>query len=174
MEVSLIVCINKVNALGKDNKLLYHIKEDLANFKRLTLGNILIMGKNTYESLPKKPLSKRTTIIIADDKEYKPEVSEGEEVFVCDSIESALSTAEVISEEKEVFVVGGASIYRQFIEQDLVDTMFITLVDDDMKGDVVFPNINESEWQTIFKVEAHHEENQPRYGYIILKKKKNA
>ena len=174
MRISLIACINKVNALGKDNELLYHIKEDLANFKRLTLGNIIIMGKTTYESLPKKPLPNRTTIIISSDEDYNPQTSDGSDiVYVCDTIESALLTAETICDGKEVFVVGGASIYNQFINQGLVDTMFLTLVDDETEGDVLFPTINQEEWCTVFKLAAHVEENQPSYEFLILKKNKN-
>ena len=174
MRISLIACINKVNALGKNNDLLYHIKEDLVNFKRLTLGNIIIMGKTTYESLPKKPLPNRTTIIISSDENYNPQVSDdADTVYVCDTIESALSTAETICEGKEVFVVGGASIYHQFINQRLVDTMFLTVVDDDAEGDVSFPSINQEDFRTVFKLTAHVEEGKPSYEFLILKKNKN-
>ena len=147
MKINLIACINAVNALGKNNDLLYHIKSDLANFKRMTIGEVLIMGKNTFESLPRKPLPNRTTIIIANDKDYVPQLESDEsDVYVVDSIESALQTAETIN-AKEVYVVGGASIYHQFIERRLVDTMYITFVNDDEEGDVQFPEIIVGDWK---------------------------
>lgn len=146
MRIKLIACINQVNALGKDNNLLYHISSDLANFKRLTMGGVLIMGKNTYESLPKKPLPNRTTIIICDEADYNPQNDGDQSVFVADSIPSALSIVETLDNEN-VFVVGGASIYTQFIDGGLVDEMYLTIVDDDTEGDVTFPEINTSKYQ---------------------------
>lgn len=168
MDISLIACINKANALGKDNKLLYHIKSDLSTFKTLTTHNIIIMGKNTYESLPKKPLPNRTTIIITNEKDYNPEVAEDSTVFVCDSIESAIMTAEtIINNDEKIFVVGGASIYRQFLEQKLVKRMFLTVVDDDAEGDVFFPEINHEEWETIVKMPPINE-NGVVYNFMIM------
>lgn len=146
MRIKLIACINHVNALGKDNSLLYHISSDLANFKRLTIGGVLIMGKNTYESLPKKPLPNRTTIIICNEENYNPQNNGDNAVFVADSIPSALSIAETLDNEN-VFVVGGASIYTQFIESGLVDEMYLTIVDDETEGDVVFPEISSTQYQ---------------------------
>ena len=150
MKIKLIACINKVNALGKNNELLYHIPSDLANFKRLTINEVIIMGKNTYESLPKKPLPNRTTIIINDDMEYLPKVEGEDSVFIADSIQSALSIAETLDCES-VWVVGGASIYSQFIAKKIVDEMFLTVVDDDTEGDVTFPLINEDEFILRYK-----------------------
>lgn len=150
MKIKLIACINNVNALGKDNQLLYHLKSDLSNFKSLTMGGILIMGKNTYESIPQKPLPHRTTIIICNEEDYVPECKEGKEVYVVDSIESALGVIETFDNDN-VWVVGGASIYKQFIEQDLVDTMVLTIVDDDTPGDVTFPTVDLNKYRLAYQ-----------------------
>ena len=70
MKFIIIACVNELNYIGKDNKLLYTIKEDLNHFKNLTNGNVVIMGRKTYESLPKKPLPNRINIILTRDKNY--------------------------------------------------------------------------------------------------------
>lgn len=146
MKINIIACINSVDAIGKDNKLLYRIPSDLLNFKLLTDGRVIIMGRNTYESLPKKPLKNRIHIIISSDADYTPTCREGETVYVVNSIDAAIQTAETFGIE-EVFVIGGASVYRQFMEQDNVDKLFITLVEDEEEGDVHFPAIEDSKWQ---------------------------
>lgn len=167
MKINLVVCINNKNALGKNNELLYHIPSDLANFKRLTNGGVLIMGKNTYESLPKKPLPNRKTIIICDEEDYIPQASE--EVLVIDSIDNAMQLAETLGNEN-VFVVGGASIYRQFMELGLVDKMYVTRVNDDIEGDVVFPEISEDNWIVRYLSDNMTFENLT-YNFIIYEKK---
>ncbi len=171
MKINLIACINQVNALGKNNVLLYHISSDLANFKRLTLGKVIIMGKNTYESLPKKPLPNRTTIIICNEEDYTPSAETNDDVFIVDSIEAALNTAETLNVE-EVFVVGGASIYKQFMEQDLVDKMFITLVNDETEGDVEFPQIDSTKWVIRYLSDAMKAASKGKltYNFIIYER----
>ena len=168
MNINLVVCINSKNALGKNNELLYHIPSDLANFKRLTNGGVLIMGKNTYESLPKKPLPNRKTIIICNEEDYVPQASE--EVLVIDSIEGAIQLAETLGNDN-IFVVGGASIYRQFIELGLVDKMYVTRVNDDIDGDVSFPEISENDWVMRYLSDNMTFENLT-YNFIIYEKKR--
>ena len=172
MEINLIACINKVNALGKDNELLYHISSDLKNFKSLTMNGIIIMGKNTYESLPKKPLPNRTTIIICNEENYTPFVEENKSVFVADSIPTALGIAETLP-NKNVWVIGGASIYRQFIEQGLVDKLYLTVVDDDTQGDVHFPTFGDIDYRLLFKTPTIKETERGRllsYQFHIYEK----
>ena len=151
MRIKLIACINNVHALGKDNELLYHIPSDLANFKRLTMNEVVVMGRNTYESLPKKPLPNRTSIVISSDVEYQPSVSnDSDSVFVADSIESAISIAETL-DCNTIWVIGGASIYEQFVAKKMADEIYLTVVDDELEGDVVFPYIDENQFTLRYK-----------------------
>lgn len=174
MRIKLIACINKVNALGKNNELLYHIKSDLANFKRLTLNEVIIMGRNTYESLPKKPLPNRTSIIISHNMEYQPTVGNSDSVFVADSIESAISIAETLDCES-IWVIGGASIYEQFIARKLVDEIYLTVVDDELEGDVFFPYIDENQFTLRYKsnpIIEGDEDSSVSHSFQIYERKK--
>lgn len=141
--ISIIVAIAKNHAIGKDNQLLWHISEDLKRFKRLTAEHKVIMGRNTLLSLPKWPLPKRTNIVITDNP---AEIFEGCEMVF--SIEEAISKCHP---EEECFVMGGASVYRQFMP--MADKLYITRVNKDFDGDTFFPEIDEKYWELIEKSE---------------------
>lgn len=138
-QLSIIVAIAKNYAIGKDNKLLWHISDDLKRFKQLTTGNVIIMGKKTYESLPVKPLPNRTSIVITDiaDETF-------ENCITAYSIEDAIAKA---SAEKENFIIGGGSIYKQFMQH--VSKLYLTTVDLSFNADTFFPEIDFSEWKTL-------------------------
>src|SRR5664279_2884229 len=101
-KISIIVAVAQNNAIGKDNKLLWHISEDLKRFKRLTSGNTVVMGKNTFYSLPIRPLPNRTNIVITD---VPGETIEG--CVMAYSIEDAIEKCESVNEN---FIIGGGSI----------------------------------------------------------------
>lgn len=143
LQLNIIACINDKLVLGKDNGLLYNLPSDLKHFKSLTTDNVVIMGKNTYDSLPIKPLPKRVNIVLTSDKTL--EVSDG---HVCQSIEECLELCRTSYSDKKIFVIGGASIYRQFLNLGIVDKMFISHVYDDAEGDVYFPDVfHNGEWE---------------------------
>lgn len=130
-KISIITAVaKKNNAIGKDNKLLWHIPADLEYFKKTTLGKPMIMGLNTFKSLP-GILPGRTHIVLSPDK------IELTGAMVATSIEEAL---EIAAEEntEEVFVIGGGFVYSQFI--DIADRLYITLVDGDFEADTFFPD----------------------------------
>lgn len=136
-QISIIVAIASNNAIGKDNDLLWQISEDLKRFKRLTEGHFIVMGKNTYFSLPRRPLPKRTNMVITD--------VAGEQIDDCMmaySIEDALNKMET---DTENFIIGGGSIYKQFMP--LADKLYITRVHKEFEGDVFFPEIDSEIWQ---------------------------
>lgn len=139
--LSIIVAIAKNHAIGKDNQLLWHISEDLKRFKRITAGHKVIMGRNTLLSLPKWPLPKRTNIVITDDPE---ETFEG-----CEMAHSIEEAAAKCDPAEECFVMGGASVYRQFMP--LADKLYITRVNKDFEGDTFFPEIEEKDWKLVEK-----------------------
>lgn len=105
--ISIIVAIAENYAIGKDNNLLWHLSDDLKRFKKLTIGNIVIMGKKTFESLPKGALPERDNIVISDNKN-----DTFKDCIMADSIEDALNKCD---ETKEIFIIGGGSVYRQFL-----------------------------------------------------------
>ncbi len=135
--ISIIVAFASNMAIGKDNRLLWHISDDLKRFKQLTSGHTVIMGRNTWLSLPKRPLPHRTNIVITDNP---TECFEG--CVMVNSIEAALARCNPADES---FVMGGASIYRQMMP--LAHKLYITRVDKPFEGDTFFPEINPTEWE---------------------------
>jgi dihydrofolate reductase len=137
--ISIIVAIAENYAIGKNNGLLWHIPGDLKRFKRLTTGHTVIMGKKTYESLPRRPLPNRVNIIITDNPE-----DHFDQCVMAFSIEDALTKTDLSDEN---FIIGGASVYRQFLP--FTDRLYITWVHKSFDGDVFFPEIDFSEWLLI-------------------------
>ena len=135
--ISIIVAIAENNAIGKDNDLLWHIPSDLKRFKKITSGHTVIMGRRTFESLPRRPLPNRRNIVITD---IRDEMFEGCEMAY--SIDEALAKCE---SPEENFVIGGASVYRQFLRY--ADRLYLTLVKKSYDGDVFFPEIDFSQWR---------------------------
>ena len=171
----IIACINQKRVLGNEGKLLYHIGNDLANFKRMTVGNVVIMGRKTFESLPNgAPLKDRVNIIITADEEYSID-AKFDNVYIVHSVEDAVELCDAFFSDKEVFVIGGESIYRQFMEKDLVNEMRLTIVNDDTDGDAVFPEYNEEDWYVYYKsmaqVSSWEGVDKSFYFEILLKKK---
>lgn len=132
--LSIIVAIDEHLAIGKDNRLLWHIPEDLKHFKELTTGHTVIMGENTYRSIG-RPLPNRTNIVITLDTTFQAEGCQ-----VVHSIDEALDTARQY-EQEEVFVIGGASIYKQFLP--LVDRLYLTQVVGTYEADTFFPSYDD-------------------------------
>jgi dihydrofolate reductase len=159
MTVSIIVAIAKNNAIGKDNKLLWYLPNDLKHFKDVTTGHTVIMGRKTYDSVG-KPLPKRRNIIIT-----RQAISiEGCEVV--NSLEAALA---LCKDEDEVFIVGGAEIYRQSIP--LTDRIYLTVIDQEFEGDSFFPELNPAEWEEKERANFEPDEkNKLRYSFITLER----
>lgn len=149
MSISIIVAVADNCAIGKDNKLLWHISDDLKRFKKVTTGHFLIMGKNTYLSLPVRPLPNRTSIVISDDP-----ADNYEGCIMAHSIEDAVSKC---PEGEECFVIGGGSIYRQFMP--LADKLYITRVRQEYEADTFFPEIDEQQWELVAQEDHVDEEN---------------
>ena len=170
----IIACINQKRALGKENKLLYHIGNDLANFKRMTIGNVVIMGRKTFESLPNgEPLKDRINVIITANEDFGVD-SKFENVYIVKSIKDAVELCDAFFYDKEVFIIGGESIYHQFMDEGLVDEMRLTIVNDETEGDVYFPEFNEDDWSVYYKSMAQvssYEGIDKSFYFEILKRK---
>lgn len=133
-----IVAVDKNWAIGFKNKLLVSIPADMRFFRDVTTNKVVIMGKNTLESLPGgRPLKNRTNIVIALEKDYK--VPDATVVY---SIEEALEEAKKYKSE-DIYVIGGASIYRQLLPY--CDTVHVTKIDYAYEADTYFPNLDEME-----------------------------
>ncbi len=136
-QVSIIVAIARNNAIGYANKLLYWLPNDMKRFKELTTGHTIIMGRRTFESLPKGALPNRRNIVLSRNTEA---AFTGAECFR--SLEEALSHCVA---DEEVFIIGGASVYEQAMSY--ANKLYITLVEDTPKqADAFFPAINQTEW----------------------------
>lgn len=148
--ITAIVCCNKNNSIGKDLNLIYHIKDDLKRFKNMTENNVVIMGRKTFESLPNsQPLKNRINIILTKDKDFfvdNDKIDESSEVYIVHSIEDLKDVIEAFLYDKKIFLIGGAEIYKLFIDNNLVDRIEMTFVDDDIIGDKFFPILDRSKW----------------------------
>lgn len=159
--ISIIVAVAENNAIGKDNKLLWHISDDLKRFKKLTSENTVVMGKNTYFSLPVRPLPGRKNIVITD---IPDESFDG--CLNAHSIEEAIC---LMDKDKENFIMGGASIYRQFF--NIAQKLYLTRVYKSFEGDTFFPEIANNQWQLLEKSEVFTDEKSGlRFSYIIYQK----
>jgi dihydrofolate reductase len=134
--INIIAAMGKNRVIGKDNKLPWHISDDLKNFKKLTSGNVVVMGRKTFESIG-KPLPNRVNIVISSS------MPETEGIIVCHDIPSALEKAR--SYNKEIFIIGGATIYQQTIPW--ANRMYLSYVKGDYDGDAFFPEYDESKWK---------------------------
>ncbi|MEA1872923.1 MAG: dihydrofolate reductase [Bacteroidota bacterium] len=166
MSFSIIVAIAKNQAIGRNNDLLWYISDDLKRFKRITTGHTIIMGRNTFKSLPKGPLPKRKNIVITDNLgDYSiPEMYPNKDCIMVNSIEKAM---EACNPEEENFVIGGESIYKQFLPY--AKRLYLTLIHEDVTdADVFFPDYDPETWVEIER-EDYLDEN-PAYSYVILEK----
>ncbi len=156
-QITMIVAVAENGAIGKDNNLLWHISGDLKRFKAITTGHSIIMGRKTYLSFPKRPLPDRKNIILTTrDNTY-------EGAFTAKNIEQALA----LCDSDEVFIIGGESIYRQFLP--MTTKIYLTRVHRSYEADTFFPTLNMDEWETIETEE--HLDGEPPFTYITLRKK---
>ena len=145
MKVSLIVALAENGVIGNCGKIPWYIREDLRRFKKLTTNKAILMGRNTWESLPVKPLSNRRCFVASKT------ILNGfidQRFFLCRSVEHGIYDADIYGYE-ECFIIGGNNIYKEALELGVIDTMYITRVKGNYEGDTYFPesSINWSEWE---------------------------
>ena len=164
MILALAVAVSQNNVIGSDNKLPWHIPEDLKKFKEITADYPLVMGRKTFESLP-RVLSGRDHYVITRNSDYKtqnPVAAKSDRVFVFTSINEALERLNSSNYEK-AFIIGGGEIYRQTL--DFCDYLYITEIKMDIKGDTFFPEINPQKWE-----EKSREEFEG-FDFVVYKKR---
>ena len=159
MKVNLIVAVSKNGVIGKDNKLLWSLPTDLKNFRTLTSGNTVIMGRKTFDSIGKS-LPNRLNVVIS---RTNPVIKD---CIVVDNIISAIKK----SDKGEIFIIGGEEIYKLFLQKDLVDRIYLTLVDADVDGDAHF-EFDESKWKVTFKQDFEKDsKNEYNYSFITYER----
>lgn len=167
MKISMIVAIGKKGQLGKDNQLLWHIPEDLKNFKKLTTNHHIIMGRKTFESIG-KPLPNRTSIVLSKN-DFK-----ANGIFTCKSIEEAINLCKERGEQ-EVFIIGGGELYRSTIEN--VDRIYLSKVYYDGDADTYFPTLKTQDWIILEEINYKETNNEdgtkiPAWQFCILERLK--
>lgn len=166
MKYVAIACVNARGCIGLNGELLYSIHNDMANFRRLTIGNVVIMGRKTFESLPNiKPLSDRVNIIITSNKDYHVDKHGAIDVHVVTSLEDAVKLCEEKYSNLISYVIGGESIYVQAMRKNILTDIMLTCVNDDKHGDASFPPIDEESWMLRFETLYQHEGYDFKYEY---------
>ena len=157
IHLAIIVAIDKNNAIGKDGGLLCHLSADLRHFKSLTMGHSIIMGRKTFESLPKGALPGRENIVVTRNPEY-----EAKGAKVAHSIEEAFGMA---THPGEVFVIGGGTLYEAALP--IAEVLHLTTIEHRFEGaDTFFPEINPDEWNLTLKEPFTADEKNP-YPYTF-------
>lgn len=160
--ISIIVAIAENRAIGFENKLIYWLPNDLKRFKALTTGNTIIMGRRTFESLPKGALPNRRNIVLS--RNGKAEDFPGADLYA--DLDSALASC-----TGEVYIIGGSSVYREAMPK--ADRLCLTYIyDTPQNADTFFPEINSEEWEESFHEEHDTDEKHAqRYAFVDLVRK---
>ncbi len=132
--IAMIVAVDEKLGIGRNNELMWHLSEDLKRFKAITTGHTVVMGKNTWLSLPFKPLKNRQNVIISTS------MDNADGAILVKSIEEAIE----VCKDKTTYIIGGYSIYKQMMP--LADKLIVTHIYEEFEADTFFPEINPQEW----------------------------
>ncbi len=159
---SIIVALSQNYVIGKDQDLLWHISEDLKRFKQITSGATVIMGRKTYLSLPRRPLPNRRNIVLSS--------QQNTQLDGCEVVSSIDVIRQLVDDAQENFVIGGGSVYEQFLP--FADKLYVTWVYKDFDGDTFFPEIDEQEWEVLEQSPRFYDETSMlNYAYFTYKRK---
>lgn len=162
-KISIIVATDENWIIGKKNGLPWKLSADLKHFKALTTGHTVIMGRKTFDSIG-KPLPERTNIIITRNSDFKVP-----DCIVVGSMEEAL---EASPDNDEIFVMGGAEIYKQFLP--IVQTIYLTRIHHRFDGDISFPALNPADWKETRREDFDRDDKNPyRYTFLTLEKSRH-
>ncbi len=161
--ISLIVAKAKNGAIGKDNQLLWHLPKDLQYFKRITDGQVIIMGRKTLESLPCL-LPRREHWVLTRDSDYKAPY---EDVLVFHSLAAVVEAAR---QKEQVYIIGGAEIYQQLLPY--ADELLITEVDAEFEADAFFPLIDSTQFEEVHRETMETDEKHPwPFAFVVYRRK---
>ena len=161
MKLALICAMAENRTIGRNNSLPWHLSEDLKYFKRTTMGNSIIMGRKTWESIG-RPLPGRTNIVITTNPDY---VAQG--IKVVNSLQAAIKLAKsisIIDGSEEAFVIGGAGLYKEALPH--AELFHLTRVHAEVEGDTFLAEFNENEWTEVAREDFAKSETNP-YDYSI-------
>ncbi len=159
--VSLLVAMAKDRVIGVNNALPWHLPADLKHFKALTMGHHIVMGRKTYESIG-KPLPGRTSVVVTRNADFS-----APGVHVASSLDAAIAAC---GDDAEIFVIGGADIYRQAIT--IADRIYLTEIDADIIGDAHFPEFDFTLWKESARVShAPDANNRYRHHFVLYDRK---
>lgn len=161
--ISLIVVHDLNRVIGQDNKMPWHIPNELAYFKEKTMGKAIVMGRSTFESIG-RPLPGRLNIVISRNTSYN-----AEGVTVVHSIKEAIEVAN--KHHEEVMIIGGEQIFKEVLPY--ADLLYITLIEHEFEGDTFFPTY-EQNWEVISTSEQHSTDSGLKYTYMLYKRKDQA
>jgi dihydrofolate reductase len=157
-KISIIVALADNNAIGKNQQLLWHMPYDMKRFKTLTTGHAVIMGRKTFESLPKGALPNRKNVVLTS----MPNAG-FVNCFACDSMRDALDICE---KEEEIFMIGGSTVYKQALK--IADKMYLTRIHHVFEdADTFFPEFDINEWEEVERQEFSADEKH-KYPYTFL------
>ncbi len=163
--ISIIAAVADNYAIGKNNKLLWHLPADMKHFKDMTTEHAVVMGKRTFESLPNGSLPNRKNIVLTS-------IPEGnfDKYYEAVSLRDAI---ELCENEDEVYIIGGATIFKQALEYPGVDTMYITWVHEEFEADAFFPQFDKDEWKEVKRKRYEADEENPyAYSFCEYRRKK--
>ncbi|GAB4129143.1 MAG: dihydrofolate reductase [Raineya sp.] len=164
---ALVVAVSENNVIGEKGKIPWKLSDDLHFFKTLTENHVIIMGRKTFESLPKK-LPNRIHVVVSRNKKY--DIDE-EDCYVVTCLDEALDFAKTFL-GKKIFVIGGSKIYEQALQKKVVDTIFFTQVKAQVQGDTFFPKVEWQSWQEVGRKHFYKsEKNQYDFDIIEFKRK---
>ncbi|KAA0965875.1 dihydrofolate reductase [Sporosarcina sp. ANT_H38] len=158
--ISLLVAHGPDRVIGLNNELPWHIPEDLAYFKKMSMGKAMVMGRKTFESIG-RPLPGRLSIIVTRNEAYTAEGA-----VVVHTLKEAVIKAEEYS--KEVMIIGGAEIFRETL--GIADRLYITYIQKEYEGDTFFPSYG-PEWELVSTSEDHFTEDEIPYSFLVYEKK---
>lgn len=159
MIVTIVAAIAENYAIGKNNQLLWHMPADLKHFKQITTGHTVIMGRKTYDSVG-KPLPNRRNIVVT---------RQDIRIEGCEVVKSVDQALELCAGQHEVFIVGGAEIYKLALSK--TDRIYLTIIHHSFDADTLFPQINYKEWKETSREDHQPDErNKFPYSFITLER----
>lgn len=167
MIVSIIVAVAENGVIGKDNDLVWHLPDDMKFFKKTTTDHHILTGRKNYLSIPPKfrPLKNRTNMLLTRNENFK-----APGCLLFNDLSAAIDNAKQ-TDEDELFIIGGGSVFNQALEQNLVDKLYVTEVHQSFKGDVFFPEIDLKKWEK--KSERFHDKDEKHaysFSFCIYEK----
>ncbi|MBE5821908.1 MAG: dihydrofolate reductase [Clostridiales bacterium] len=163
--IILLASKGKHNEIGKENELIWNLEYSNKKYEEKTEGNVVVMGRNTFNALP-DILPNRKHIVLSKTKKFNKPI--GTEILAVDNVLTLIKKCRELSEKKDVYIIGGESMYNLFI--DYADKMYITEIQaEDINADAFFPQIDENEWET--KVLDEKKEKNIKFDYIEYTRK---